>query len=270
MFNKTTKCKDCGGLVSYKAKTCPHCGARKPAKGGTNVSGKTSFLVIAVTCVIIFLNMESFEGGSLENYGRQDDSSDPCQGESPKKGEQLHVTGTNVNARTGPGTNFSKFAIPFNQGEAVNFLCEKNGWIRFIDRDGNIGWMKSAFLRESAVQAAKPEISTNPGIFSAPQICKAGIAAIMGRDPGTMITQPISNGVYQVAYMRSDDGKRFTYKCKIERNRILWGNIDGRWRNHSADSMVTYMVDGDRIIVTDNFGGGSALKKQYSLSQIGD
>ncbi len=27
-----TKCKDCGHTVSTRAKTCPHCGVRKPAK----------------------------------------------------------------------------------------------------------------------------------------------------------------------------------------------------------------------------------------------
>jgi hypothetical protein len=146
MFKKTTKCKDCGGVVSIKAKTCPHCGAGKPAKGGTNVSGKTSFLVIAITIIVIFANFESFENLEVGRETSNNASADPCEAKSPQRGHSMLVKGNDVNARTGPGTNYPKFAIPFQQGEGVSFLCQKSGWTRFMDRDGNIGWMKSTFL----------------------------------------------------------------------------------------------------------------------------
>ena len=35
-MSKLTECKDCGMLVSKRAKTCPHCGVRKPGVKPTN------------------------------------------------------------------------------------------------------------------------------------------------------------------------------------------------------------------------------------------
>ena len=106
--------------------------------------------------------------------------------------------------------------------------------------------------------------------FSEAQVCKAGIGTIMGRDPSSMKTRTTSNGVLKVSYVRPFDRKKFSYKCKIEGNRILWGNSDGRWRTHSADSKVTYRVDGELLQVTDKFSDGSASRNQYTFSQLGN
>jgi hypothetical protein len=64
------------------------------------------------------------------------------------------------------------------------------------------------------------------------QLCKAGIAALMGRNPGTIKINRVKNDVIYLSYRRPDDGKDWRYKCKIQGNRIMWGADDGRWRDH--------------------------------------
>ena len=112
-------------------------------------------------------------------------------------------------------------------------------------------------------------IAADSNGFSTQQICKAGMGTIMGRNPGTMRATKSSNGVVRISYVRPDDGKKFSYKCKIQGNRIVWGSIDGRWRVRPADSKVTYVIEGDQINVTDDYGDGSATRKQFSRKQIG-
>ncbi len=49
------KCKDCGGDVSKKAETCPHCGAPlRKKKGGSQVAGCLVLIIIGVVLAVIF------------------------------------------------------------------------------------------------------------------------------------------------------------------------------------------------------------------------
>ncbi len=112
-------------------------------------------------------------------------------------------------------------------------------------------------------------LATDNNQFSMAQICKAGISKVMGREPNTMASKSIGKGIFQIGYIRPTDGKTFAYKCKIEKKRIIWGSISGRWRTHSADSVVTYEIKGNDIHVTDNFGDGSVSRIKYTLSELG-
>lgn len=98
-------------------------------------------------------------------------------------------------------------------------------------------------------------------------LCKAAIATIMNRNPATMRTRGQGDSTL-VSYTRSD-GNRYTYKCKLKGNRVLWGNSDGRWRTHPADSKVFYRVGEGRVFIEDRFGDGSSTKKSYTFGQLG-
>jgi hypothetical protein len=104
--------------------------------------------------------------------------------------------------------------------------------------------------------------------FTDNQVCKAGIATAMGRDPETMITELQASDVIHVSYIRQSDGSLFTYKCRIEGNQILWGNIDGRWRNNSADSVITYSTLDGTLVVSERFPDGSSSNSIYSAIQL--
>ena len=42
------------------------------------------------------------------------------------------------------------------------------------------------------------------------------------------------------------------------------GDASGRWRNHPADSIVTYTADSERVSIEDKFSDGSSSKRIYS------
>ena len=111
--------------------------------------------------------------------------------------------------------------------------------------------------------------SAESSAFSENQICKAGIAIIMGRDPGTMTTKKDVSNVIFVSYIRQSDGNLFTYKCRINGNQIMWGNETGRWRDDSADSTVSYSISGLSLQVRDQFSDGSASEEIYTAAQLG-
>ncbi len=108
------------------------------------------------------------------------------------------------------------------------------------------------------------------GVFSMNQVCKAGIAKIMGRNPSIIQIDRVAKGVIYLSYVRQDDKTKWKYKCKIEGNRIIWGSDTGRWRTNPMDSMVSFQVSGNLITVKDAFSDGSSSNETYSLEQIGE
>src|SRR5690606_26273663 len=82
-------------------------------------------------------------------------------------------------------------------------------------------------------------------IFTKGQICKAAIAVEMMRPAEGIVI--VEEGTYPiVSYRRADDGKRFTYSCKIseQNNSVVWrGYLPdekawGRWRDGEYDSKI--------------------------------
>ena len=96
------------------------------------------------------------------------------------------------------------------------------------------------------------------------RVCIAAIASVMNRDPSTMTTQRTAEGIVLVSYRRPD-GDSFTYKCRVEGSRVLWGNPDGRWRDHPMDSKVTYRESGDTVSITETWPDGSTTTKDIEV-----
>lgn len=69
---------------------------------------------------------------------------------------------------------------------------------------------------------------------------------------------------FQVSYIRPSDNQVFDYKVKIESNVILWANLAGRWRNDPRDEKITYRIENEKLIIIQDFGGGSIIKKEFS------
>ena len=107
------------------------------------------------------------------------------------------------------------------------------------------------------------------GVFSENQICKAGIAKIMGRNPAIIKIDRVDNDAIYLSYVRQDDQTKWKYKCKVEGNRIIWGSDTGRWRTHPMDSKVSFRVADSSVMVVDAYGDGSSSEETYSLEQLG-
>lgn len=102
------------------------------------------------------------------------------------------------------------------------------------------------------------------------QICKAGVATVMGRDPKIMRIDREAHGVVYLSYVRGDDGSLWSYKCKIDGSLIIWGSDTGRWRDNPADPTVTYRIKPETIQVEEKYGDGSTNKQSFNLNQIGN
>lgn len=92
--------------------------------------------------------------------------------------------------------------------------------------------------------------------FTTDQICRAGIATIMSKDPSIISIYKKSGDVKYLAYIRKSDGSKWSYKCKIKGFRIHWGSIrsdgsEGRWRTHPADAKVIFKTGIDILTVTE-------------------
>lgn len=142
--------------------------------------------------------------------------------------------------------------------------------------------------------ALKPSLNT----FSAPdvnvpankvkpftlyQVCRAGIAMIMGRETDTVKVSPSPSAlVVLVSYKRPDDGKNFSYQCKLSGNFIIWseaGVSTNRWEGKGEiDSLLTYTLNtnnvktkdgfGSTLIIEEKYSDKSQIKKEFTLSQL--
>ena len=115
-----------------------------------------------------------------------------------------------------------------------------------------------------------PAFADGKATFTKNQICKAGIAKIMGRDPSIIKIDSKSGETIYLSYVRQDDKTKWKYKCKINGNQILWGSYTGRWRTHAMDSKVRYKIRGKSITVTETFSDGSSSKETYTVESIGN
>jgi hypothetical protein len=110
--------------------------------------------------------------------------------------------------------------------------------------------------------------SENLSSVTKSQICKAGVAKVMGRDPSIIRIDRQTNGVVYLSYVRNNDGSLWSYKCKIDGSLIIWGSETGRWRDHLTDPEITYRVQSKTIYVEEKYSDGSMNKKPFDLNQI--
>jgi hypothetical protein len=98
------------------------------------------------------------------------------------------------------------------------------------------------------------------GSVSSEDVCRAVIGTIMGRDPAIMRIDRTASEAILLSYTRPDDGTRWSYKCRLQDGRALWGNADGRWRTDPADGTITYRVSRGTVTVTDSETGTASFK----------
>jgi hypothetical protein len=119
------------------------------------------------------------------------------------------------------------------------------------------------------VVAAAGSASAQPTAASANEICRAGIGAIMGRDPSIMSIKPEADFLW-VTYTRPGDKKVWSYRCRVSGNRIEWADEAGSWRNKPQSTLVTFEIinGGKAIRVTEDFRDGSKTDKTYARSKL--
>jgi hypothetical protein len=107
-------------------------------------------------------------------------------------------------------------------------------------------------------------------VFEVEAICRTAIASIMGRDPKMMQVSRTDGDVLFLTYVRAMDNFVWTYRCRVEGNRVVWASEPGRWRNGPKDDEVLFeVVDaGKQLRIIENHGDGSSTKQVFDRDMI--
>jgi hypothetical protein len=106
--------------------------------------------------------------------------------------------------------------------------------------------------------------------FEVEAICRTTIAAIAGRDPKIMQVTRTVGDVLFLTYVRAMDNFVWTYRCRVEGNRVVWATEPGRWRDDPKDDKVFFeVVDaGKQLRIIENHGDGSSTKQVFDRDTI--
>lgn len=98
--------------------------------------------------------------------------------------------------------------------------------------------------------------------FNKEDVAKYTISSIMNQPP-EIINVKKDGDIYLVSYTRKDDGQKFNYKIKIDGDKVIWGNIDGRWRDTEQDEIITYSENGGKLKIVQTFDDGSTIDNEF-------
>jgi len=109
-----------------------------------------------------------------------------------------------------------------------------------------------------------PAASASPA-FETKAICRTAIAVVMDRDPKVMQATDAADGVVVLTYARPFDNFVFTYRCKLEGDRVVWADEPGRWRDGIKDARVSFEVTGpgDRLRIIVSRANGPTLQQLF-------
>lgn len=102
--------------------------------------------------------------------------------------------------------------------------------------------------------------------FSKEDIARFAISSIMGQ-PSKTIKVKEENGLYILSYIRKSDSKKFDYKIKIDEDKILWANLDGRWRDTEHDEKINFEENAQTIKITQTFSDNSVDVKEFKKDE---
>jgi hypothetical protein len=114
-----------------------------------------------------------------------------------------------------------------------------------------------------AVAAATPPIELEV-------ICRAAIGSLMDRDPKVFRVTRTDGDILFLSYVRPIDNFDWTYRCKIQGNRVIWASEPGRWREDPKDDKVSFEIvaGGKQLRIINDRGDGSPTKELFDLDKI--
>lgn len=111
--------------------------------------------------------------------------------------------------------------------------------------------------------------SPDRGQFSVQQICIGAIATAMGRESSIINIDSTEGKITYLSYQRKGDGQRWTYRCKLEGDKVIWASDKGRWRIGPYDSEITFFVKGETVTITELYSDGSKTSNKYHITELG-
>jgi hypothetical protein len=106
--------------------------------------------------------------------------------------------------------------------------------------------------------------------FEVETICRTAVASVAGRDPKAMQIARTVGGVLFLTYARPIDNFVWTYRCRIDGNRVVWASEPGRWREGPKDDKIFFEdVDaGKQLRIIATHRDGSSTKQLFDRDAI--
>jgi hypothetical protein len=106
--------------------------------------------------------------------------------------------------------------------------------------------------------------------FEVEVICRTAIASIMGRDPKIRRVTRTAGDILFLTYVRPMDNFVWTFRCRIEGNRVVWVSEPGRWREGPKDDKIFFEVvnAGKQLRIIENHGDGSRSEQLFDRDAI--
>lgn len=146
----------------------------------------------------------------------------------------------------------------------MNTLKGLIGILTFAITLSSCGNKKIEEKANSKTELEKVELTER--LFTKTEIAKYTISAIMNQ-PTEIMNVKDKSGIHFVSYTRKDDGKKFSYKIKINGDKVTWGNSTGRWRDTKFDEKIKYVEQGNELKIIQTFQDGSKIVKEFKKQE---
>jgi hypothetical protein len=83
------------------------------------------------------------------------------------------------------------------------------------------------------------------------------------------VTRTVGDVLF-LTYVRPIDNFVWTYRCRIEGNRVVWASEPGRWRDDPKDEKVLFedVGAGKQLRIIENRGNGSSINQLFDRDTI--
>jgi hypothetical protein len=124
---------------------------------------------------------------------------------------------------------------------------------------GHFGSAMAATTESLTTPALEPEL-----------ICRAALGSVRHQDPARFRLTRTDTGVLLLSYVRRIDNFIWTYRCKIEGNRVIWASEPGRWRDGPKDDRLSFelVADGKQLRIINDRGNRSSTKALFDLDKL--
>lgn len=102
-------------------------------------------------------------------------------------------------------------------------------------------------------------------------LCRAAISMAMLRPVNIITVDSLTDTFATVSYTRPDDGTLWRQKCKLVGDHVVWGAIDGRWRDRydlEERLILSVAKDGSQFSIQQIHPDGSGDTRSFNVSDF--
>jgi hypothetical protein len=101
-------------------------------------------------------------------------------------------------------------------------------------------------------------------------VCRAAIGSLMHRDPKLYRVTATDSDVLLLSYVRRIDNFVWTYRCRIQGDRVIWASVPGRWRDGPNDEKISFEMttDGKQLRIVNDRGGRSPTERLFDPDKL--